>query len=139
MNNNNIIKFDSECLIDLIVVEVGNNFNSNVESYFNNKMYRDNVSIINFMEMVFEELEDIGVVLDNSMKFNNNFCINFENLFIDVYKNNSNYSKYRIGKMILDFILNYKKYMECSCCFECNKNKYSNNIIFSDRLYLKIE
>jgi len=80
---NNIINFNRDCVVSLIINEVGRNFKSNVESYYRSKsLYKSNfdVSINDYMEMVFEELEDIGIVLNCNINFNDNYYNNFNRL-----------------------------------------------------------
>lgn len=122
-----MINFSMDCIESLIINEVGSTFKNSINSYYKSLMLYNNydVSIDNYMEMVFDELEDVGIVISNGIVFNDNYYNNFYRLFEDVY-NNEYFGNYRLGKVVLDFIINSSMYSSCGCYY--NKDRFSNKV-----------
>ena len=98
-----------------IIVNLGGDVSSWSKSYINSKE-----ELGMFYNMFLEEcVMDMGIVIDGSFKFNNNFLDNIRSLFNDVNSNKYDYN-YSIGLVMLDFIINYDKYN--------NDNNYYDSI-----------
>ena len=100
-----------------IIVNLGGDLSSWSKSYINSKE-----ELGMFYNMFLEEcVMDMGIVLDGSFNFNSNYLNNIKSLFNDINNDKYDYS-YRIGLVLLDFIINYDKYNNDSNYYDSIKD-----------------